>query len=316
MSSHVDLQIRHPQLCESNSYQEVWCLLAGDCPEIIWWPGGGVKSKRDGERSTETSSGHSSMRTNEVEKLAVSNSHISGWLFPPQVNSKLPPSLLQTKYPQGEEETCRANESEQQRSAGAQPFIQAPQRDSVIFFSTGKKLLRVPRFEQQDISTVHEQDCAGPSEPRQVLLAQEETREEAKPTCPPAAVQSLHKGNSKASHPARHPTLSCYSRSGLFDLCSFRIHWSEELGCELCSGDAAQTSSSVWGAALGWGGGHLHLRMRLGLYRVSPPSVSLWKPAGGHVALWGVICKYTAAWHVQGKKTVYHLKWFIFILNK
>lgn len=91
---------------------------------------------------------------------------------------------------------------------GAQPFIQAPQRDSVIFFSTGKKLLRVPRFEQQDISIVHEQDCSGPSEPRQVLPAQEETREESKPPCRPAALQSLHKGSRKASQPVRHLTLS------------------------------------------------------------------------------------------------------------
>lgn len=95
---------------------------------------------------------------------------------------------------------------------GARPFLQAPQRDSVIFFSTGKKLLRVPRFERQDVSTVLEQDRAGPSEPGQVLPAQEDWREESAPPRRPAAVQSLSKGTGKAWRPARHLTLSCSDR--------------------------------------------------------------------------------------------------------
>lgn len=77
-----------------------------------------------------------------------------------------------------------------------------------------------------------------------------------------------------------------------FDLSCFRLHCSEELCCQLRSSDASQASSSSRGPALGWGGGHLHLR--LGCYQVSPPSASLWKPTGGHVALWGVLCKCTA----------------------
>lgn len=142
------------------------------------------------------------MRTNDFENLLLQSE-----LFFSQVNCTQSP-FPQTKSPERKEETCSANESEQQGTAGAQPFIQAPQRDSVIFFSTGKKLLRVPRFERQDISTVHEQDCSGPPEPRHVLQAQEETRKESRPPCRPAALHSLHKGNSEASHPARHLTLS------------------------------------------------------------------------------------------------------------
>lgn len=82
---------------------------------------------------------------------------------------------------------------------GAQPFIQAPQRDSVIFFSTGKKLLRVPRFERQEDWTLQEQDCAGPTQARQLLPAEEETTEESGPTSRPAAAHTLHKGNSSSS---------------------------------------------------------------------------------------------------------------------
>lgn len=83
---------------------------------------------------------------------------------------------------------------------GAQPFIQAPQRDSVIFFSTGKKLLRVPRFERQEDWTLQEQDCAGPTQARQLLPAEEETTKESGPTSRPAAAQTqLHKGNGYSS---------------------------------------------------------------------------------------------------------------------
>ncbi|XP_029995691.1 uncharacterized protein troap [Sphaeramia orbicularis] len=44
-----------------------------------------------------------------------------------------------------------ANEDEEQeRTRGGQPFIQASERESVIFFSTGKKLFRAPYFKKQE----------------------------------------------------------------------------------------------------------------------------------------------------------------------
>lgn len=49
----------------------IWHLLTGDCPEIIWWPGGGVDYKRDRKSSRETRSGPSSKKTNEFECLVI-----------------------------------------------------------------------------------------------------------------------------------------------------------------------------------------------------------------------------------------------------
>ncbi|XP_076028166.1 uncharacterized protein troap [Genypterus blacodes] len=43
-------------------------------------------------------------------------------------------------------------EDEDEDEEREQPFIQASQRESVIFFSTGKKLMRAPRFETQESS--------------------------------------------------------------------------------------------------------------------------------------------------------------------
>ncbi|XP_056897398.1 uncharacterized protein troap isoform X1 [Takifugu flavidus] len=113
------------------------------------------------------------------------------------VTEKAPEKPVQdpanTSHKEEKGETCSADGCEQQRTVGAQPFIQAPQRASVIFFSTGKKLLRVPRFERQEDWTLQEQDCAGPTQARQLLPAKEETREESGPTSRPAAAQTLHK---------------------------------------------------------------------------------------------------------------------------
>nr|XP_046253694.1 uncharacterized protein LOC124063759 isoform X4 [Scatophagus argus] len=108
-----------------------------------------------------------------------------------------PSSFLQTK-PHSEEklETSRANSSEEedQRIVGGQPFIQAPHRESVIFFSTGKKLLRAPRFEQQESSAHHEQHGPGISEQRKVLPAHLQTPSVSEPTCQiKPSVQSLHR---------------------------------------------------------------------------------------------------------------------------
>ncbi|XP_051281743.1 uncharacterized protein troap isoform X1 [Dicentrarchus labrax] len=92
--------------------------------------------------------------------------------------------------------TSRANsdEDEEQRIVGGQPFFQAPQRESVIFFSTGKKLLRAPRFVQQESSDHHEQHGPFSSEQRKVLPVQEEASSVPEPSSrikPP--VQSLHR---------------------------------------------------------------------------------------------------------------------------
>ncbi|KAK5894567.1 hypothetical protein CesoFtcFv8_011249 [Champsocephalus esox] len=76
------------------------------------------------------------------------------------------------------------DEEEEQRIVGGQPFFQAPQRESVIFFSTGKTLLRAPRFEKQENSVRHDEH--GP-----VLPVHEETRPVSACRINPA--QSLHK---------------------------------------------------------------------------------------------------------------------------
>ncbi|XP_027144400.1 uncharacterized protein troap isoform X3 [Larimichthys crocea] len=84
------------------------------------------------------------------------------------------------------------NEDEEQSVLRGQPFIQAPQRESVIFFSTGKKLLRAPRFEQQESSAQHQQHG---SEQRKVPPVHEETSSVSEPACQiNPSVQSLHRG--------------------------------------------------------------------------------------------------------------------------
>ncbi|KAK1897914.1 Tastin [Dissostichus eleginoides] len=76
------------------------------------------------------------------------------------------------------------DEEEEQRIVGRQPFFQAPQRDSVIFFSKGKTLLRAPRFEKQESSVRQEEH--GP-----VLPVHEETRPVS--SCQINPAQSLHR---------------------------------------------------------------------------------------------------------------------------
>lgn len=82
------------------------------------------------------------------------------------------------------------DEEEEQRIVGGQPFFQAPQRESVIFFSTGKTLLRAPRFEKQENSVRHDEHCP-------VLPVHEETRPVS--ACQINPAQSLHKGNTHTS---------------------------------------------------------------------------------------------------------------------
>ncbi|XP_022597546.1 uncharacterized protein LOC111219212 [Seriola dumerili] len=111
---------------------------------------------------------------------------------------QLPVQASSTKSRCEEKLESRANiskDEEQERTvAGEQPFFQAPQRESVIFFSTGKKLLRAPRFEKQESSS--DQDQHGPvsSEQRTVQPVQEEMSSVSEPSGqinPP--VQSLHR---------------------------------------------------------------------------------------------------------------------------
>ncbi|XP_059189011.1 uncharacterized protein troap [Centropristis striata] len=70
-------------------------------------------------------------------------------------------------------------EEKEQRVGGGQPFLQAAQRESVIFFSTGKTLLRAPRFEKQESSARQEQP--GHEEVSSVSV------------CPVKPVHSLHR---------------------------------------------------------------------------------------------------------------------------
>ncbi|KAM8755670.1 uncharacterized protein troap isoform 1-T1 [Acanthopagrus schlegelii] len=87
------------------------------------------------------------------------------------------------------------DEDEEQKTGGGQPFIQALQRESVIFFSTGKKLLRAQRFERQENSPHREQAGLVSSEQRNALPVHEETSSVSEPTCQIAhsSVQSLHR---------------------------------------------------------------------------------------------------------------------------
>ncbi|XP_031701173.1 uncharacterized protein troap [Anarrhichthys ocellatus] len=106
---------------------------------------------------------------------------------------RLPVQVTTTASHCGEQvEVSRVGSNEvvedQQEIVGGQPFFQAPQRESVIFFSTGKTLLRARRFEKQEGSARHQQH--GP-----VLPVHEEMSSVSVPTCeisPP--VKSLHRG--------------------------------------------------------------------------------------------------------------------------
>ncbi|XP_026223688.1 uncharacterized protein troap isoform X2 [Anabas testudineus] len=96
-------------------------------------------------------------------------------------------------------ETSKASTSEdeekEQTFERRQPFIQAPERESVIFFSTGKKLLRAPRFEKQESSSHQGQHGAVSSEQNlQGSKVPEEISPVAEATCQMIpSVQSLHR---------------------------------------------------------------------------------------------------------------------------
>ncbi|KAF3696829.1 hypothetical protein EXN66_Car012507 [Channa argus] len=85
-------------------------------------------------------------------------------------------------------------ESESERIGGGQPFFQAPQRDSVIFFSTGKKLFRAPRFEKRESISHQDQHDAASPEQQKVLLVPEKMSSAAEPNSQiKPSIQSLHR---------------------------------------------------------------------------------------------------------------------------
>lgn len=72
-------------------------------------------------------------------------------------------SLLQNKPPREEKaETGRRNgDNDEEDVEKMKTFLHAPPRESVIFFSTGKKLIRGPRFENQEASARPDQVLSG-----------------------------------------------------------------------------------------------------------------------------------------------------------
>lgn len=77
-------------------------------------------------------------------------------------------------------------------------FLQAQHRESVIFFSTGKKLFRVPRLEKLGDSALQDQRAPVSPEERKGLPVHGEVPE---PSCKiTPAVQRPHRGNSDRSH--------------------------------------------------------------------------------------------------------------------
>lgn len=132
------------------------------------------------------------------------------------------------------------SKEEQQEEATRPLFPQTPQRESVIFFSTGKKLLRAPCFELQDNSACEKEekeDGQFPSVQDKLLLAHEKAPCTSEPTghISPSALQT----GSSALCPAASST-QCFVPQ---DHTCLRLHHrprcAEDLLCELCSGDAA-----------------------------------------------------------------------------
>lgn len=89
---------------------------------------------------------------------------------------------------------ANSRKDKEERKEEVQPFIQAPQRESVIVFSTGKKLLRAPCFAQREGSAHQEQISQFSSELGKVLPAHDETPCVSKPTCQ-ITPSVLHRGN-------------------------------------------------------------------------------------------------------------------------
>lgn len=56
-----------------------------------------------------------------------------------------------------EKDTWSAVQNEEEEGRNMEPFIQAPERQSVIFFSTGKKMFREPRFKEPESTKIKQQ---------------------------------------------------------------------------------------------------------------------------------------------------------------
>ncbi|XP_051805096.1 uncharacterized protein troap isoform X1 [Acanthochromis polyacanthus] len=101
----------------------------------------------------------------------------------------------ETRRTNGDDDDEEEEEEEGTQSfEGGQMFLQAPHRESVIFFSTGKKLIRAPYFKKQESST--QQDQRGPvsSEQKKLLTVQNVTSTESQPTSQNnPSVQRLHR---------------------------------------------------------------------------------------------------------------------------
>lgn len=118
-----------------------------------------------------------------------------------------------------------SSKDERQGGPARLPFPHTPHRESVIFFSTGKKLLRAPCFELQDNSACEEEEGQLPSVQDELLLAHENAPCTSKPGTGSAALRpSIAAAQSSVSQCLRlHHRPRC----------------SEDLCGEFCRGDAA-----------------------------------------------------------------------------
>lgn len=103
-----------------------------------------------------------------------------------------------------------SKDDEEEKREEVQPFIQTLQRESVIFFSTGKKLLRAPCFAQREGSAHQGQIGQFSSELGKVLPAHDETPCVSEPTCR-ITPSVLHRGNTHAC-----PLIVCVTASHVY----------------------------------------------------------------------------------------------------
>lgn len=92
--------------------------------------------------------------------------------------------------------TIKDDEDEQERAGVAgQPFVQAQERNSVIFFSAGKKLFRVRHLETQESSS-HQPQLGPDSSEQRTSKLPEDILSVGGPTYPlKSALHNLHRGN-------------------------------------------------------------------------------------------------------------------------
>lgn len=89
-------------------------------------------------------------------------------------------------------ETQRCNgDDDDEEEEELKTFLQAPPRESVIFFSTGKKLIRAPRFENREGSAKQEQHDPGSSDQTKFVTAHSDLSQPALQIH--STIQRLHK---------------------------------------------------------------------------------------------------------------------------